>query len=166
MNSMLMTATGHQKQTPTTVNQILLEIIAQLGPEIRARQFAFDFDLDEVPLPHHRQTATTAIRGLLLAAIEHAPHRSEIAVNLIHSPDCWELEIALEDHPSVLDAGRRLPPGQKAWLPLLTDSRLVQADVAALTIGGALEFWRCPQGGTAIVLKVPQRGVRGAAQAA
>ncbi|HMP78122.1 MAG TPA: hypothetical protein PKD54_01600 [Pirellulaceae bacterium] len=146
---------------PNSVKNQLLEIIAQLGPEIRTRQLAIDFDLDEVPVRGNPAQIATAIRHLLSWTIERSPIRGELSITLIHSTDHWELELAGWFESSQSDS-RTSGSGltvhrQSAWLS--GDDRLRRAETAAVICGGSVEVWRCPQGGQALVLHVPQRGL-------
>lgn len=145
-------------RTPS-IKQLMLEIVTQLGPEIRARQLALDFDLDDVPIRGQAFPMTTAIQCLLSFAIEQSPNRSELSITLIDCGDHWELELAgpFDDLIANRESDGPTPNVVRLASVVCRDERLQRAEMIAIACGGDIEVWQCPQGGLALVLHVPQR---------
>lgn len=155
-----------------SVRNVLVQLLAELQPEIHARKVHVELDLDEVAIqpagPFPAQPASTrrpqiiaAIRGLLADAIESAAYDGDLSVTLIDTDNAWELELAVSAQPQppgwTRDSEDAADTGPLDCLvPGLRGKNFSISNRVANECGGQVQFLECPQGGSARVLVMPK----------
>ena len=92
-------------------------------------------------------------------------HGGELAITLIDARYHWELEVVdnverfpkSQDELNVMFSEPLREDTMPGVLPLSANRHLKRAYQAAISHGGQLQTWNCPEGGTAHVLVIPKR---------
>ncbi len=97
---------------------------------------------------------------LIRLGVESTPVGGELSITLVASPYQWELEVAdSAPFPSMVwyhDSGRPRGTSLVRAIPML-QGKLETIIRGAQALGGTVQSWGCPQGGTANVLTMPRR---------
>jgi hypothetical protein len=175
-----------------SIRALLIQLLAEMQPEILARRMQLELDLDDVPFGSQpssqpptsgtRSGIVHAMRGLLADAIESTGYEGELTVTLVDADNCWELELATirsgelvvpqlpgTKNSTLLNPPRfHTPAGNQESARTSTDPasagpNFVLGSRAAVECGGQVELMRCPQGGVARILVMPKPRARRAA---
>lgn len=172
-----------------SIRALLIQLLAEMRPELLARRVQVELDLDDVPLGAQGQTHPAmgvnrsgivhAMRGLLADAIESTGYEGELTVTLVDADSRWELELAtirsgeqvapvapgtagqpaLESPRFTVAAGQTKTSG-KPDKAAAAGPNFLLGSRAAVECGGQVELMRCPQGGVARILVMPKPRAR------
>lgn len=139
-----------------SVDQLVMEVIESQRHEFFDRNIQVETDLASVETLADSQLVKAAFASLIGNATELMETGGELTVTLIDSSHQWELEVAdscpVESPPNTEAAESDLP----TLIPFPQTEHLRNAHRAAMSHGGQVQTWDCPQGGTAHVLVIPK----------
>ena len=142
-----------------------MHILSEFDDRFRIQQIAVELDLEGGDIQFPSELVRSAICALIENAIQAMPQGGELSVTLVETGHQCEIEIADSGSRRGKEADIAEPPKPVddierqtiRLLPYLRRKNLETARQQAMRLGGALETWDCPQGGTAHVLVFPIR---------
>ena len=140
----------------TDVSQLVQQVLKELGPEFERQSVCVEADLSELVVTIVPATIQKAVRNLIQHALVASPDQGEISVTLIDGNYQWELEVADSSNG---ENWHTVHPNQRKLPTIISnelDVHLSAAHRLALSQGGQIQTWNCPQGGIANVLIVPK----------
>ena len=148
--------TSNPKSNAIDVSLLVQQVLKKLHPEIETRDVSVETDLADLVATCQPETVQATIQSLVRHALGAMPDGGEISVTLIDGNCQWELEIADssngEDWHSYGIEGGDLPTIVADEL----DAHMTAAHQLAMSQGGQIQTWNCPQGGIANVLVIPK----------
>jgi signal transduction histidine kinase len=147
------------------------KIIESLQEELDRKQISVEIDADELIVIADKQLIWSAAEGMIRHAIDNMPNGGEITVIVVDSSNQWELEVAdsARHPPKRAESAMRmqccanLADNMPTAVAFPSGDFLQPAHQAAMLLGGQIQCWDCPQGGTAFVMVIPKRLARLAA---
>lgn len=157
----------HANRISHSIDHFIFESIAQLKQTISRKMIRVDLDLSPVDeLVQDGGQLPGVIFELIKLGVDSTPVRGDLSITLVAAPYQWELEVAdSAPSPSIVwfhDSGRPRGAALVRAIPLL-QGKLEPVIRGAQSLGGTIQSWGCPQGGTANVLTMPRRQRRMAA---
>lgn len=145
----------------TSVNQIVDDLLEFNGPRLSRHNISIETDLEPTSALIDASVIQSAIQALLDNAIESMPDGGVLSATLINGKHQWEFEVADTSGIAYSSIESCTPTDETTRLPVVipfpeTD-QLRDAYRSASKLGGQIQTWDCPQGGTAHVLVIPRR---------
>lgn len=148
----------------TSVNQIVDDLLDSYGPRLNNHNISIETDLEPTSAVIDSRLIQSAIQALLDNAIEAMPHGGVLSATLINGKHQWEFEVADTSGIAYSDFKSLAREENDAKLPVVIPfpetEQLRNAYRNAMELGGQIQTWDCPQGGTAHVLVIPRRPSR------
>lgn len=167
---------GADSATTNSVSDFVKTIIDSYMPQLRHQSISIETDLESVKATFDGASVRSITNSLIENAINKMPNGGVISLTLIDGKHQWELEVADSEGMAFNDYGPAMPSNN--GLPLLSFASSVKAEsdknklprivpvseseslrraqLAATSIGGQIQIWDCPQGGTAHVFVAPK----------
>ena len=148
---------SNPKSNVIEVSVLVQQVLQKLHPEMETRNVRIETDLSEDISTQQPETIRAAIRSLVRHALSVMPDGGEMSVTLVDGNFQWELEVADssngEDWHTVVRENQDLPTIVTDEL----DAHMSAAHQLAMSQGGQIQTWNCPQGGIANVLVIPKQ---------
>jgi len=142
------------------LDQLLSDLLESYQALLDQKNITLVEDFDEVKAHFDVNLMTSAVRALVENAIQSMPLGGELTSILIDGDCQWELEISDTVWPSNDAIVRQMSadnPQLPVILPFPENEYLRAAHRAAIKLGGQIQTWNCPLGGTAHVLVIPKQ---------
>ena len=150
-----------------SIDKLVQEVIASHQRDLVEKNIVVQTDLSRINAFGDSELIKSAFASLIGNAKELMDKGGELTVTLVDGNHQWELEIAdcvdadpagpkpdidRQSETAKSDGHRELP----TVIPFLDTEHLRNATRAAMSHGGHVQTWDCPQGGTAHVLVIPK----------
>lgn len=149
------------------IDKLVQEVIESYQSDFVEKNIVVETDLSQINAVADSELIKSAFAALIGNAQELMSNGGELTVTLVDGNHHWELEVAdnlneayserktdadKKTETSESTAARELP----TVIPFPDTDHLRNATRAAMSHGGHVQSWECPQGGTAYVLVIPK----------
>ena len=166
-------STGGKSAARSSVSDFVKTIVDSYQLALREKSITIETDLELVQTNFDGDIVDSVTRSLIENAMNKMPNGGVISLTLIDGNHQWELEVAdsdgmafnsfaeanlnidksKQDRPlDLTNAQQDLP----VIIPFQETESLRRARSAAISLGGQIQIWDCPQGGTAHVFVAPK----------
>lgn len=150
-----------------SIDKLVREVIESHQSEFFEKNIVVETDLSQIDAVGDSELIKSAFASLIGNAQEILTGGGSLTVTLVDGNYQWELEVADNAHEAYSEskpaAGGNSGSDRFATtnelptvLPLPDSQHLRNAARAAMSHGGHVQSWDCPQGGTAYVLVIPK----------
>ena len=152
-----------------SIDKLVQEVIATYQREFFGKNIVVETDLSPINAAGDAELIKSAFSSLMVNATSLMNNGGAMTVTLVDGNHQWELEVAESSdaiHPeNRSDIGKKTAPMGSAAdgelptiIPFPESQHLRDANRAAMSHGGHVQTWDCPQGGMAYVLVIPKPG--------
>jgi len=147
------------------VDELVQDVIDSYESDFRKRNIVIRTELSSVTAAVDLLLIRTAFVALINHSVQLLKNGGELSITLIDGQHHWELEVAnqtvrfptSQEELDLMFSEKVQAMDIPSVLPFPASNHLRSAYRAALSHGGQLQMWDCPQGGTAYVLVIPKR---------
>ena len=147
---------SNSKSNAIEVSLLVQQVLQKMHPEMETRNVSVETDLSDDISTHQPETIRSTIRSLVRQALSVMPDGGELSVTLVDGNFQWELEVADSSNGENWHAVDRENCDLPAIVSHELSAHMSAAHQLAMSQGGQIQTWNCPQGGVANVLVIPK----------
>ncbi len=149
-----------------SIDKLVQEVIESHQSEFFEKNIVVETDLSHITAVGNSDLIKSAFASLIGNAHQLMTNGGTLTVTLVDGNHQWELEVADNINEAYSEPGsdidRKMETQRSAAedlptvIPFPDTEHLRNATRAAMSHGGHVQSWECPQGGTAYVLVIPK----------